>query len=537
MMALEQKHHTIDTTDDHHLSKRPKLNENDLLEDDAQDTTAVEAAVDFALQMLDRDQRRVRTLREPTITFSVAPHRDTIGLKSDQFVGQICASLQACELSHDAYTRAPIDIVVALDVSGSMRVEKLDLCKNTLKLLLKELHHDDRFCLISFSDEAKIEIPMLKVNEDQKRVAMHTIEHLSTRGRTNIASAISLAAQIANSVPQPNKVRSVFLLTDGQANVGPTETTDLVELTGIFVEAGKKSTSPPISLHTFGYGPEPDHKLLLDMAKKTSGGSFYPVKDNSQVFSAFGDAVGGILSVVAHDVCLTISVPVEAARCGSEIIAVHHDNKREVANGVWQVYIGDVYAEETRDIMFEVTLASPSRSSLEDSTPAIPHALVELTYIDTIHHTRVGPVSSVAVIKRPNSQDLAWPNRDVAIQWLRVRTANCIAQAESMAKLGELDKAKKEVEDWIEEFTSESFEIGAAKEPLIEQLQKDLAESLELLKGDTYNAYVENDLGVRVRTHMSQRCSEPFTGKRNVYRTAQKTFRAQAFQKGSALSK
>jgi hypothetical protein len=86
------------------------------------------------------------------------------------------------------------------------------------------------------------------------------------------------------------------------------------------------------------------------MAKTTSGGSFYPVKDNSEVFSAFGDAIGGILSVVAHDVSLTISVPVDAARYGSEIIAVHHENKREIANGVWEVYIGDVYAEETRDI-------------------------------------------------------------------------------------------------------------------------------------------------------------------------------------------
>jgi hypothetical protein len=479
--------------------------------------------------------------REPTITFSVAPHRDTIGIGSNQFVTQICASVNACELSsRDASTRAPIDIVVALDVSGSMRVEKLDLCKNTLKLLLKELHHDDRFCLVSFSDEAKIEVPMLKVNEDQKRVAIHTIEHLSVRGRTNIASAISLAAQIANSVPKPNKVRSVFLLTDGQANVGPTEAKDLVELTGIFVEAGHKPSSPPISLHTFGYGPEPDHKLLLDMAKTTSGGSFYPVKDNSQVFSAFGDAVGGILSVVAHDVSLTISVPVEAAKCGSEIIAVHHENKREIANGAWQIFIGDVYAEESRDIIFEVTLASPSRSFLQDSTPDIPHALVELTYIDTIHHTCVGPVSSVALIKRPNSQDLSWPNRDVAIQWLRIRTANCIAQAESLAKLGELDKAKKELGDWIEEFTRESFEIGAAKDPLIEQLRLDLTESLDLLKkkGDAYSAYVENDLGVRVRTHMSQRCSEPFTGKRNVYRTGQKRFRAQAFdKKGSTLSK
>ena len=353
-MALEQQQQLtldFDTTKDHHISKRPKLNEDDLLEDDnVQENNAVDAAVDFALQMLARDQRRVR---EPSITFSVAPHRDTVGLKSNQFVGQICASLKASELSNDANTRAPIDIVVALDVSGSMRVEKLDLCKNTLKLLLKELHHDDRFCLISFSDEAKVEIPMLKVDEDQKILAMHTIEHLSTRGRTNIASAISLAAQIANSVPQPNKVRSVFLLTDGQANVGPTDAKDLVELTGIFLNPNPNpnlATSPPISLHTFGYGPEPDQKLLLDMAKTTSGGSFYPVKDNSHVFSAFGDAVGGILSVVAHDVSLSISVPVEAARCGSEIIAVHHESKTEIANGVWQVYIGDMYAEETRDV-------------------------------------------------------------------------------------------------------------------------------------------------------------------------------------------
>ena len=81
------------------------------------------------------------------------------------------------------------------------------------------------------------------------------------------------------------------LLTDGQANVGPTDAKDLVNLTKLFVDSGHNPRTPPISLHTFGYGPEPDHKLLLDMAKSTAGGSFYPVRDNSQVASAFGDAI------------------------------------------------------------------------------------------------------------------------------------------------------------------------------------------------------------------------------------------------------
>ena len=64
-MALEQQQLTFDfdSTKDYHLSKRPKLNEDGLLEDDDdQENNAADAAVDFALQMLARDQRRVDSL-------------------------------------------------------------------------------------------------------------------------------------------------------------------------------------------------------------------------------------------------------------------------------------------------------------------------------------------------------------------------------------------------------------------------------------------------------------------------------------------
>ncbi len=71
-MALEQQQLTFDTTKDHHVSKRLKLNpsahfldddedDNRLLEDDAQDEAADEE-VDFALQMLARNQRKGGTL-------------------------------------------------------------------------------------------------------------------------------------------------------------------------------------------------------------------------------------------------------------------------------------------------------------------------------------------------------------------------------------------------------------------------------------------------------------------------------------------
>ena len=177
-------------------AKRAKLDAAYYFQEEARE----QDAVDFALQFLQREHERYDPLR-PSLEFSVAPHRESIGLQASEFMTQICATVKASELpAGDSYARAPVDIVVALDVSGSMRVEKLDLCKKTMALLIRELHHDDRFCLISFSDDAKVEVPMLKVTDEQKLSAVRAIEQMQVRGRTNIACAISLAAEVANGV-------------------------------------------------------------------------------------------------------------------------------------------------------------------------------------------------------------------------------------------------------------------------------------------------------------------------------------------------
>ncbi|KAL3803840.1 hypothetical protein HJC23_004002 [Cyclotella cryptica] len=513
--------------------KRPKSEDQEVLyfQEDEEDAGTQEKTVDFAMELLAREHERHHLPTEPSLEFQVSPLRESIGIKSSEFTCQVCATVKACELpGGDSFARSPVDIVVALDVSGSMRVEKLDLCKKTLHLLLRELHQEDRFGLISFSEEAKIEVPMQKVNEENKRMALRAIDRLSVRGLTNIASAISLSAQMVNAVTSPNKVRSVFLLTDGNANSGFTEAADLLKLTSIFVEEGHNPHTPPVTLHTFGYGPEPDQKLLRGMAKVTYGGSFYSVPDNSHVMSAFGDAVGGILSVVAQNVLLTIT-----AEKGAGIVQVYHDKAEQLSDGVFQLPLGDLYAEESRDIVFEVTLISPTTMKNGSSSAHLfPHAIVQLSYNDTLNHSRIGPVSLPALIARPNDRELSWPNRYVTIQWLRVRTVRVIGRAEKLSKDGEVDLAKTEIINWIEEFHKESFEVGAQEDALVVQLLSDLTECLDILKRKDYNAYAENELGVKMNTHYFQRCSEPIiSGKQNVYRTGQKSFRAQAFKRGS----
>ena len=74
------------------------------------------------VQLVEDYMQHQHTTTEPTLEFSVTPHRKTIGIRSSEVITQICATIKACELP--IYSRAPVDIVVALDVSGSMVSKK-----------------------------------------------------------------------------------------------------------------------------------------------------------------------------------------------------------------------------------------------------------------------------------------------------------------------------------------------------------------------------------------------------------------------------
>lgn len=170
------------------------------------------------------------------------------------------------------------------------------------------------------------------------------------------------------------------------------------------------------------------------------------------------------LSVVAQNVVLTIS-----AENGAGIVQVYHDKAEQLSKGVFQLPLGDLYAEESRDVVFEVTLISPTTLTNDCSSFAhtYPHALVQLSYNDTIKHSRIGPVSLMAFIARPNDKEVSWPNRYVTVQWLRVRTVKVIGRAEKLSKDGEVDLAKTEITNWIEDFHKESFEVGAQEDALV----------------------------------------------------------------------
>lgn len=177
------------------------------------------------------------------LSLKVTPKHKTVGVDSAVTSNQVVATVTARDLPSDDQ-RAAVDIVVALDVSGSMRGSKLQLCKRTLGLLLRTLGAGDRFALVTYASDVRVDIPVREMNEANKKTAIAAIEGLTTRGCTNISAAIGMAFQEMRQIRAPNKVQTIFLLTDGIANEGICDDDGLVELSrNCLIPGGRKYSS------------------------------------------------------------------------------------------------------------------------------------------------------------------------------------------------------------------------------------------------------------------------------------------------------
>jgi Uncharacterized protein containing a von Willebrand factor type A (vWA) domain len=432
-----------------------------------------------------------------------------------------------------------------------MNGRKLDLCKDTLCLLLRELSSQDRFGLVVFGSEAKLEIPARKLSTKEiKEAAISKIKSLDTYGCTNMSGGIGLAAQELHSVESPHAVRAIFLLTDGHANVGISDREGIVALTkgclgsfhdrhgqGSTIDSTITTTSQPSSdivIHCFGYGVDHDREMLGDISKATPGGTYYFVDKDSDVSSAFGDALGGILSVVAQNVTVQIKVPQESCALGVGIKSVKHEKAIKQMDGSFHVSIGDFYAEESRDVIVETTLArdqslkevSGGDDDDDHNHEPIPHVVVNVVYLDTIQRKLARSPDIVGYISRPSNSDaVSKPNAHVALQCIRIQTTQILNEtAASIAKYGDLAKARSNIHDFIKKLQQEAQQLELTSNPLIVQLLNELNTALSgLVSHAEYQAVGAKYIQTRCDQHSLQRCSEANEDVANLYRSSKKS--------------
>jgi Ca-activated chloride channel family protein len=160
------------------------------------------------------------------------------------------------------------NLVFLIDVSGSMSDEnKLPLLKRSFKLLVESLADDDYVSMVVYAGNAGLVLPPTKAKK--KDVIMDALDKLNAGGSTAGGAGIELAYKTALENFNPQGNNRVILATDGDFNVGISNTGELVK----FVEE-KKNQGIFLTILGFGMYNYKDDRLQ-QLADKGNGKHFY----------------------------------------------------------------------------------------------------------------------------------------------------------------------------------------------------------------------------------------------------------------------
>ncbi len=169
------------------------------------------------------------------------------------------------------------DVLLVLDVSGSMRGEKIEQARNALQFVLENLHDQDRFNIVAFSTGLRT-YARGPVPATERREAGRFVDNLVANGGTDINRALLEALDSADA----ERPSVVIFLTDGLATEGVTETERILD--NVTDAAG-----PNVRLFVFGVGDDVNTFLLDRLAQDHRGASAYvrPGMDIEEKVSAF----------------------------------------------------------------------------------------------------------------------------------------------------------------------------------------------------------------------------------------------------------
>ena len=89
-----------------------------------------------------------------------------------------------------------VDLLCVIDISGSMKGNKLNKIKLSLKTIISFMTPKDRLCIILFNDNAKIYLNLAFMTDETKKQYLEKIEKITAKGGTNILSGLKKAFEI-----------------------------------------------------------------------------------------------------------------------------------------------------------------------------------------------------------------------------------------------------------------------------------------------------------------------------------------------------
>ena len=158
-----------------------------------------------------------------------------------------------------------INLVLVIDVSGSMGGRKIQQARESLVALLHQLHNDDYVAIVTFSSRVGQWMTNLVRVGSFRSSAVQFARNLAAYGSTGLDAGLQTGLSILKRSAHESYVKLLVLLTDGLPNEGISDPRVITD------RAQEVTENTGISVNCISFGFDADFEFLQDLALLDSG--------------------------------------------------------------------------------------------------------------------------------------------------------------------------------------------------------------------------------------------------------------------------
>ncbi len=236
---------------------------------------------------------RAEHLFEPSYSRAVSP--DPISREPERY---LTVGLNS-NLTEEAFERKDLDLVIVMDVSGSMNApfdeyyydggkkkelareqrekSKIQVAREAVRGLMDHLRPNDRLGIVVFNKRAILAKPLRKVRRTDMTAIRGHLDELQAGGGTKMSAGMEMATELYSKLEDPDPTKReqrIIFLTDAMPNLGRTRKESLGNMF-------KKNAKNKIYTTFIGVGVDFNTKLV-EAINKARGANHYSVHSPQQ---------------------------------------------------------------------------------------------------------------------------------------------------------------------------------------------------------------------------------------------------------------
>lgn len=374
--------------------------------------------------------------------------------------------------------RSPINLAIVIDRSGSMSGDRIARARDAAIMAVNTLQSDDTLSIIAYDGDVEVIVPSTKVKNKKKMIKLIE-QKVRAGGSTALFAGLSTGIDQVGRQLDSEKINRVILLSDGQANVGPTSVRELAELSRIAAKKG-------IAVTTVGIGDGYNEDLMTAIAGYSDGNHFF-VNRVADLEKVFNNEFKDVMSVIAQDVIVTIRIadgvkPVRLLGREGEIIG-----------NTINVRLNQLYANQEKYVLLEVVPAQ----GLAEQKKDLAEVQVRYANLNTKKHddysekVRIRYSQSSTEIKQALNEDVVVETEIQKAALENEKAIHLMDQGkteEAKAILRKNEQQMKQVSQTLqsEHARQKAQENATINRNLLEQLNNDANVSRKAIKENSY---------------------------------------------------